>query len=297
MHTVKLVFGGASAILVFFGTVLSVVFLFAAAHLAWEEANWVRTTGTVVGRVPYTGKKGGQSFYPEYEYELNGGRHRCQGYDCWDDATHTVGNTIELLVQPDPPHAVRFGTSADRWAEQGTRSGVAFGLLVIGAVIGTAVRRRDPTFEHHPARMAGISLMMFAALMLLLTLGGGCGAIRRAGGKATTGVVVSMERPADPQGNPEYLPVFEYPLGDGTVQGRPDRAYRDEPCRVGEAVRLEYDRAKPGRVVWSQCDDGPNFLSPAWLATLFAGILGIVLLIRSAKRSPAHPPAPGANST
>lgn len=291
MRAVKLVFGTTSAILVFFGTILSVVFQFAAAHLAWEEANWVRTTGTVVGRVPYTGKKGDQYFYPEYEYELNGGRHRCQGNDGWNDASHAVGQPSELLVQPDPPHAVRFGTPAERWAEQGTRSGLALGLLVVGSVIGTVVRRWDPTFEHHPTRMAGISLVMFAALMLLLTLGGGCGAIRRAGGKAATGTVVSMERPADGYGNPEYLPVFEYPVGDGTVQGRPDRAYRDEPCRVGEAVRLEYDREKLGRVVWSQCDDGPNFLSPAWLATLLAGALGVVLLVRSAKRpsSPAPP--------
>jgi hypothetical protein len=104
-------------------------------------------------------------------------------------------------------------------------------------------------------------------------------------------VVVSMERPADGYGNPEYLPVFEYPVGEGTVQGRPDRPYRDEPCRVGEEVRLEYDRGQPGRVIWSQCDDGPNLLSPSWLAMLLAGVLGVVLLSRTAKRpTPTAPP-------
>ena len=52
---------------------------------------------------------------------------------------------------------------------------------------------------------------------------------------------------------------------------------------------MRYYRLKVDRVIWSQCDDGPNFLSPAWLVMTLAGTLSACLFVRSAWKYPAPP--------
>ena len=175
------VFGFAAAIAVFFGTALSFVLSIGAVHAAIEEATWVRTTGTVVGTVPYHGKKGAVYHYAEYEYELGGEKYRCQGDRGWRDDRHAVGGTTELLVNPEPPHTVRFGSPAERWTEQAGRIGLALAVLAVGWVVGTVVKRIDPPFEHHPTQMAAITFMMLTLLFVPVSCAGLIGAGRRDG--------------------------------------------------------------------------------------------------------------------
>jgi hypothetical protein len=281
--------GGVSALMMFFGTATGFIFTLMAVQSVLEESGWVPTTGTIVERVPYHGKRNSLSYTVVYEYELDGHTHRCHGHHSWRDDSDELGNTIEMLVQPKPPHTVRFGSPSERKMDSINRLAIWFGLVVTGAILGFTVKRADPEFDYHPWKMAGITFLMLFLLMFLLS---GMELIRgafRDNGIETTATVVELNEVLDAKQNREYQPVFEHRIGDNVVRSKPVRNYREPPCRVGEEMTIRYDRANVERVAWSPCDDGARFLSPACVPCFVALVLGVLCFVRSAKLYPPPP--------
>jgi ABC-type amino acid transport system permease subunit len=278
--------GGLSALMVFFGTATGFIFLLMAMDSAIEESGCVRTTGTIVERVPYHGKKGDISYTVVYEYELNGHKHRCHGHQGWREEIDALGNTTDMIVQPTPPYTVRFGTPTELRNGHIVRLFVSLVLVVVGFLIGLRVKRAEPTFEHHPWHMAGITFFMMFLLMGGLTVMEGIRGAFKANGVETPATVVAVQEETTPKGNREYSIVFEHTIGDNTVKATPERTYREPPCRVGDEMTIRYDRANVSKVVSSPCDDGVRFLSPTCVPCLLAIVLCGFCLMRSNRLYP-----------